>query len=907
MSAFEAEEYDIASIKNDLQTVLGDIQSTGSFLTSDRLPAAVNPGLHIPSVGNIGLPIAEQDAKAIIQSCQLSPYGKGSETLVDESVRKSWQLDANQCLLQNPQWNAQLTLLVTKAVTGLGLTANPQEVKAELYKLLIYEEGAFFLPHQDSEKADGMFATLAVCLPSKHKGGDVIASHNNSRLTFRTASTSEYGFSWTAWYADVTHEVKPVTSGYRVVLIYNLIHRPSAALLEFHGSDAKRLTRLLLSWTRAADEGDIRSPDGWVGDLGNACPRALVYILDHQYTSAELRFSRLWPQGEVSEVIIFIASDTVESSLEFSHLVDSKGTVVGQKLPFPKELLIQNGISNRDPDKEKFSGFTGNEGASATHFYRATGALIIPERFRFRFILQQVRHRQANTEQLLEKWHRAVLERPDDALAIVKLAQLCRVIFPVHYSKRRFGIYSWFASSTQNNPYPELQGKVMGIAIELADPDLFCRALELLEGNISVPQTVLIANMSLVGGLGTVRASLDKAWSKRDDGAVCRNISMVSNVIREYHSICEQRNQQPSPDVMEWQNSTFKEILSTQLENSELDGRGLAKALTDHPTPAIMAFLKTNMERTTFLVSFMASAKEFSATGTSDAVKVVDAMLEMLFPKIVQSFKIDNIIGSGPHQSSYGRRNKIPPVSPNLVISLIQLADALKLNTTEIFNNLTEYTLDMEESGMEYTFHLFLLPLAAGICDHIEETQRDSTGSERRFIKHMLTKYLTDHVSNATPPPPDWEARTTIRCSCTDCIQLRNFIKNTTMETQDFAMGEHRRIHLDEQLDKDYFVTSTIKGRGSYSLRVEKTQAMLVSNYVAWIARARDAKTRLDEMSESRALRDILGNSYDSIFRHPNLAVPGIPSAPPQLRHLADWQTLNRIRSILPSKRPYER
>ncbi|GKZ38721.1 hypothetical protein AbraIFM66950_011157 [Aspergillus brasiliensis] len=54
----------------------------------------------------------------------------------------------------------QIGILVNNAVTGLGLTAQPEEVKADLYKLLIYEEGAFFHPHQDSEKADGMFVTL---------------------------------------------------------------------------------------------------------------------------------------------------------------------------------------------------------------------------------------------------------------------------------------------------------------------------------------------------------------------------------------------------------------------------------------------------------------------------------------------------------------------------------------------------------------------------------------------------------------------------------------------------------------------------------------------------------------------------------------------------------------------------
>ncbi|KAB8262740.1 hypothetical protein BDV32DRAFT_147288 [Aspergillus pseudonomiae] len=258
-----------------------------------NIHTAINPGLYIPDVGNTGLPISAEHAKAIIQSCHLSPYGKGTETLVDESVRKSWQLDASQFALQNPRWQHQVELFMDKAVTGLGLTADWREVKAELYKLLIYREGAFFLPHRDSEKADGMFGTLAVCLPSKHEGVDVIVSHRDDCLTFQTAPTADFGMSWVAWYADVTREVKPVTSGYRIVLIYNLIHRPSAALLEPHGASKENITRLLQSWACAAEIDSMQYLDGWNNDINSSCPQALIYVLEHQCTSAGLRFSRL--------------------------------------------------------------------------------------------------------------------------------------------------------------------------------------------------------------------------------------------------------------------------------------------------------------------------------------------------------------------------------------------------------------------------------------------------------------------------------------------------------------------------------------------------------------------------------------------------------------------------------------
>lgn len=414
------EEEDLSELKENLFYTLSEIKSSGSFMTKQLLSSGVNPGLHVPGVGAIGLPISTENAKAMIESSRMSPYGKGTETLVNEAVRKSWQLDANRFSLKNPLWEKQVGIYKDQAITGLGLTtAKPEEVKVVLYKLLIYEEGAFFLPHQDSEKADGMFATLVISLPSKHEGGEVIASHKGESLKFQTASNSEYGFSWAAWYADVMHEVKPVRSGYRIVLVYNLIHRPSAALIKYRGDQIGSLNKLLAAWTVAIENSKHRL-QSWDAEVEDNCPAALVYLLDHQYSIAELSVSRLKGVdrhrfAQLQEAClkngcdIYLANiekqvmggvdddddygsyygrgrrpnhkdfhtleEVYEDSLELLHVVDTQGVVAGKNLSFSETMIIQDDAFKGDPDDEDFEGFTGNEGAHATHFYRPTVSL----------------------------------------------------------------------------------------------------------------------------------------------------------------------------------------------------------------------------------------------------------------------------------------------------------------------------------------------------------------------------------------------------------------------------------------------------------------------------------------------------------------------------------------------------
>ena len=57
--------------------------------------------------------------------------------------------------------------ITSKACNSLGVP--PKAVTAELYKLVLYEAGSFFVPHRDTEKADGMFGTLVIVLPSIYK------------------------------------------------------------------------------------------------------------------------------------------------------------------------------------------------------------------------------------------------------------------------------------------------------------------------------------------------------------------------------------------------------------------------------------------------------------------------------------------------------------------------------------------------------------------------------------------------------------------------------------------------------------------------------------------------------------------------------------------------------------------
>jgi len=61
---------------------------------------------------------------------------------------------------------------LTRVAEGLGVNG---PIEAELYKLLVYDEGSFFVSHRDTEKVPGMFATLVLVLPSTSTGGACVS------------------------------------------------------------------------------------------------------------------------------------------------------------------------------------------------------------------------------------------------------------------------------------------------------------------------------------------------------------------------------------------------------------------------------------------------------------------------------------------------------------------------------------------------------------------------------------------------------------------------------------------------------------------------------------------------------------------------------------------------------------
>ena len=400
----------MSALTSNLAAVLDQVQRPGDFYATGTFDIHP-PRLEVEGVGPIALPLLPVQEQQIAAVAEQAPYGRGTETLLDPGVRRTWQVDAARVHLSGRRWDADLAGVVARVAAQLGVNGR---VEAELYKLLVYGTEDFFVAHRDTEKAPGMFATLVIVLPSDFSGGELVVSHKGQevRLDLHREEPSEAAFA--AFYADCRHEVRPITAGHRLTLIYNLL-RPGGEPLPQppdYGAEQAQVTALLHAWGK---------PDGTSGNTPNeepatSSPIKLIYPLEHAYTEAELGFDTLkGADAAVAAVVngaaaaagcdLYLALVSIEESgwaeytgggrwddpeLEIGEVTDSRQTIhdwrhpdgsrpaMGE-LPFADgEVCPPGALDDRDAAETEFEEATGNEGASFDRLYQCAALVLWP-------------------------------------------------------------------------------------------------------------------------------------------------------------------------------------------------------------------------------------------------------------------------------------------------------------------------------------------------------------------------------------------------------------------------------------------------------------------------------------------------------------------------------------------------
>ncbi len=410
----------------DVNETLAAITAPGSF-SSRRTSSPDDLHVEVKGVGAIDWPVSAETARKLRGVARRAGYGWRDKTFVDQNVRNTWEIAKSRVKIDKRKWKNTLGPQLQLIQNDLGLP-DGGKLEARLYKMLLYEPGQFFVPHQDSEKSDDMVGTLTVILPSAYKGGSTSIELRGEKVTYRPSRSRDKRLTFVAFYSDCHHEVHPIKDGHRVVLVYDLVFNDQGMESPSSLFDEQTLDEL----AQYIDAHFSTSTPARYSSNPTTPPDKLVYLLDHEYTRRSLGWNRLkngdrfralalryaaqrldcelflaladvhetwscegddyydgwryrgYSRGRYHEVDddpeSYQLLDMIESDIELRHWLDSRGKsirAVNSGVDWDEVCFTRPSV-DFDPFQSEHEGWMGNYGNTVDRWYHRAAVVLWP-------------------------------------------------------------------------------------------------------------------------------------------------------------------------------------------------------------------------------------------------------------------------------------------------------------------------------------------------------------------------------------------------------------------------------------------------------------------------------------------------------------------------------------------------
>mgnify|MGYP001274333180 CR=1 FL=1 len=719
-----------------LEELIKGIQRPGDFFASGSLEIPM-PRVEVEGVGTLSFPVPENQIQQLVRQATRAPYGRGEETILDESVRKVWQLPPEKVRIGGKSWPTNFEVILQQVAKGLGCEG--LQVSAELYKLLVYDTGGFFLAHRDTEKTGGMFGTLVMVLPSEHRGGELVLRHAGREVVVDMAGGEISEVKFAAFYADCEHEVRPISAGNRVCLIYNLVQQ--------RGAKAK---------------GELLAPD-YEKEISAAAkllrehlvetgtPAKIGWLLEHQYSPEGLSFAGLKSADAARAKVLVEAAKLADCTVHLGIVhIEESGTAnptgygyrprrwgryyedadeeedrsredfevievcdwrhyVAQwrdlrdepvdfgELPLQQgELLPDGALDDEKPDEQRLMEASGNEGASFERSYHRA-ALVIWPRERFACVLLQAGV-SAAIPHLRERIEAGDKMASSIAGQIIKDWETPRSDF----SYRNLG------------KEPD-RAAMLKLLLRLGDKSLLQRFIS-----------------------GVVTREFDGSENKILATALARmGASSSKLLVKLFH------------------------------DNMPLFHRDCVSLLG-----AVRAELGAKMDA------------EWKSALTEAAIEIVKAL-----PKLTTETQAGYCSGS-----DWWRRSESKPIDARMVAEILEQLRAL--NATGLRRKAADA---ITENRSAFDPAEIIVPALRLMADR-DRNGFVSDAEGGRLWGHAA-EFLLGRSEQPPAPPKDWKQPVSIACKCEDCRALQAFALDAQLHVERFRVKKERRQHLHQQIE----------------------------------------------------------------------------------------------------------
>ncbi|MDX2050069.1 MAG: 2OG-Fe(II) oxygenase [Rickettsiaceae bacterium] len=377
--------------------------SSGSYYAEDSIsPNELELRISVDGCGNIALPLSSDTIQKMLAATEPAKFGLRDQTLYDKDVRDTNEISAEKI---NISYNVnKFSSILDNIRNKLGLSEDIY-LTPHLHNILIYSKGQFFAQHQDTEKLNGMLATLVMVLPSPHIGGALKIQHYGEEVECKSENINSANIKFIAFYSDCQHELEKVLDGYRVVVTFNLVAESRAGIAEkeidaitMHKAALKEVMLNTLKEYEAYSYAPIPF---------------ITYLLNHQYTKHGLSWSLLRGADQLRAELIKRAAkdadcevllalieareiwsadggydygdsnedaepqDLIDTEINVVHVIDINSKVV-QYDQYIREKAVCYHLPNEEfkPFETEYEGYMGNYGNTVDYWYHRAAIII---------------------------------------------------------------------------------------------------------------------------------------------------------------------------------------------------------------------------------------------------------------------------------------------------------------------------------------------------------------------------------------------------------------------------------------------------------------------------------------------------------------------------------------------------
>lgn len=583
--------------------------------------------------------------------------------------------------------------------------------------------------------------------------------------------------------------------------------------------------------------------------------------------------------------------EVYDTSLCLKRIVDMNGKLVAENVGINKEdFLNENPFDGRAPDDEDYSGYTGNEGVSATQYYRHTAIVIVPKMTVAGFLMDGSAIRETipswssnnktrpsfDAENLFCYFQRLLEVEPDDSYHTKSLRDVCEVVLSGQ------AIFS-----------QAIIHRATEIAAQLGD-------LDLLELAMSSHQDYLTPAIAPTIGKCLSSVALD-----RFKKVLTEPINSLKKIYKRHEviqsltaALLEEGTDQPKQDVdakIGWLVSTMDDLLAASDSLEADDAKALFEMLggprsLDNFLDQLEAVVQRNNGHTLFMINFLAGlCQDGHGERYGLPQERAASIFKLQFPEFCARFDIPQSIGS-QNKTVEPARSILPPLSylshirppraeePTITAHWKAVSDAsVKLphlfrqalelcphGQADAILNVIRHAADTYD--VKYFKHLFLPFLRGMLPVWNAKGIALSNPICQDLYQSVLASYSRRFVGEKPLCPEDW-SMIRVPCPCRDCELLNKFVTSPTQKVGRFPMAKSRRMHLHQQLDRaaETYTHVTERIGSPQTLIVTKTRKEWESKVMAWEMRRAEARDEFKSFGLEK-LRELLGDRFQNIL-----------------------------------------